>query len=76
MCLLVKGIKHNLLSVSHLSDKVYSIFYTLGCLIEHKSTKSLVFKSSRIDNIYLLDLDDVSMYGTKCFVTKNEYSWL
>lgn len=35
-----------------------------------------MFKGSRVDNIDLLDLDDVSMYGTKCLVTKNEDSWL
>lgn len=75
--LLVKGLKHNLLSVSKSWDKGYFIvFDTLNCLIEYKESKSLVLKGSRIDNICLLDLDDVSMYGTKYLVTKNEYYWL
>lgn len=42
--LLVKGLKHNLLSVSQLCDNRYSIvFYTLNFLIKHKESKSLVF---------------------------------
>lgn len=35
-----------------------------------------MFKGSRIENIHMLDLDDVSMHETKCLVTKNEDSWL
>lgn len=58
--LLVKGLKHNLLTVSQLCDKGYSIvFDTLSCLIEHKATKILMFKGYRVDNIYFLNLDDV-----------------
>lgn len=52
------------------------IFDTLSCLIEHKASKDLVFKGYRIDNVYMLDLDDVSMYGTKCLATKGGDSWL
>lgn len=36
-----------------------------------------MFKGSRVDNIYLLDLDDMPIYGNnKCLVTKTEDSWL
>lgn len=35
-----------------------------------------MFKGSRVDKIYLLDLDDVSLYGTKYLITKNEDSCL
>lgn len=67
-CLLVKGLKENLLSASQLCEKEYSIvFYTLSCL---------VFNGSIVDNIYLINIDDVSRYGTKCLINKNEYSWL
>ncbi|XP_050909787.1 uncharacterized protein LOC127123628 [Lathyrus oleraceus] len=44
------------------------------CVTEHKTSKDLVFKGSRIENVYMLDLDDVSMYGTKCLVAKSEDS--
>lgn len=64
---LVKGLKNNLLSVSKLHDKGCSItFDILSCLIEHKYDKELVFKGSRIENIYILSLDDVSKSDTKC----------
>lgn len=75
--LLVEGIKHNLLSIIQLCEKDYSMFfYTLSWLIEHKESRELVFKGSRIDNIYMLDMNDVLMHGAKYLVTKNGDSWL
>lgn len=35
-----------------------------------------MFYGSIVDNIYFLDLDDVSRYGTKYLVSKNVGSWL
>lgn len=62
--LLVKWLRYNLLDISQLCDKEYFIvFNTFSCLVEHKANTSIVFKGSKVDNIYLLDLDDVSMYG-------------
>lgn len=73
----MKGLKQNLLSISQLCDKGYSIaFDTLSCIIEHKTSKDLVFKGSRIENVYMLDLDDFSMHRTKCLVAKNKDYWL
>lgn len=70
--LLVKGIKHNLLSVTQSCDKgYYIVFDTLSCIFQCKASKSLVCKGSMVDNIYMLDLYDVSMNGSKCLVTKN-----
>lgn len=75
--LLINGLKHNLHNIIQLWEKGYSIFFdTLSYLIEHKVSKSLVIKGFRVDNIYFLNLDDVSMYGTKCLITKNEDYWL
>lgn len=75
--LLVKGLKNNLLSVSKLCYKRYSItFDTLSCLIEKKSNKKLVFKCYKIDNILMLSLSDVSKIRTKCLVTQSEDFWL
>lgn len=71
--LLVKELKHNLLSIIQLCDKGYHvIFYSFSCIIEHKTSNDLVLKGSRIDNIYMLDLDDVSMHETKFLVAKGE----
>lgn len=52
--ILVKRIKHNLLSVIQLCDKGYFVaFSTLSFLIEHKARRDLMFKGYRIDKIYI-----------------------
>lgn len=35
-----------------------------------------MFKGLRINNTYMLNLDGVSLVGTKCLVTMSEDSWL
>lgn len=71
--LLVKRLKLSILSVTQSCDKGYLInFYILSFLIEHKLDKKLVFKGSRVENIYMLSLDDVLNSGIKCIVTKNK----
>lgn len=63
----VKWLKHNLFSTSRLCDKGYFITVdTLNCTIEHKSDKEIMFKGSGIDNIYMLNLKDVSNICNKC----------
>lgn len=75
--LYVKGIKHNLLSISQLCNKGYSItFDPFNSIIEHKNDKDKMFRGSRIDNVYMLNLDEVSNIGTKCLVTQSEDFWL
>lgn len=72
---LLKDLKHNLLNVSQLYDKGYSItFDTLSCSIEHKDDTKLVFKGSRVDNIYMVSLYDVSKSDTKCLISRSEDS--
>lgn len=74
--LFMKGLKNKLLSISQLCYKGYSItFDTLNCIIEHKSDKKMIFKGSMIDNLYMINLDDVSNNGTKCLVTRSEDFW-
>lgn len=51
-------------------------FYILSFLFNIRPIKVLCFKGSRKYNIYLLDLDDVSIYGTKYMFIMNEDSWL
>jgi hypothetical protein len=75
--ILVDGLKHNLLSVSQLCDKGFKItFNTSCCIIESDTNNNLMFKAMRLENVYILDLDDESMSGAKCLVTKSEDSWL
>lgn len=35
-----------------------------------------MFTGPGIESVYMLDMDDVSMHGTKCLIAENEYSWL
>jgi hypothetical protein len=75
--MLVDGLKHNLLSISEFCDNGFTItFNTQCCIIQHNDDKNVMFKCLRDDNVYVLDLDDVSSSGAKCLIAKNEDSWL
>nr|KYP59539.1 Retrovirus-related Pol polyprotein from transposon TNT 1-94 [Cajanus cajan]KYP59550.1 Retrovirus-related Pol polyprotein from transposon TNT 1-94 [Cajanus cajan] len=76
--LLVEGLKHNLLSISQLSDKGFKIeFDNSYCLIFHKLTKEIRFIGKRINNIYMLDLEhSITISSTKCLITKEDNVWL
>lgn len=55
--LLVKRLKHKLLSINHLCDKGYTIIFNLfGCVIEHKIDKEMVFKGCRVENVNAYEL--------------------
>lgn len=75
--LLVKALKHNLISISQLCDKGSKINFTNSCcIIEHNEKEDLLFKGLRVNNIYMLYLNDVSLLNTKCLVIMSEDSWL
>jgi len=75
--MLVDGLKHNLLSISQFCDNEFTIsFNTQCCIIQHNDDKDIMFKGLHVDNVYVLDLDDVSSSGAKCLIAKNEDSWL
>ena len=75
--ILVEGLKHNLLSISQFCDNGFTItFNSHSCIIEHNDDNEIMFKGLRVDNVYVLDLDDVSLSGAKLLMTKNEDSWL
>jgi len=68
---------HNLLSISQFCDNEFTItFDAHSCIIEHKEDKKIMFRGLRVDNVYVLDLDDVSLSDAKCLMAKNEDSWL
>jgi len=75
--MLIDGLKHNLLSISQFCDNGFAItFNTQCCIIQHNYDKDIMFKGLRVDNVYVLDLNDVSSSGVKCLIAKNEDSWL
>ena len=75
--MLVEGIKHNLLSISHLCDDGYKVSFVKDCcIIEHSEKKDCMFKGLRVSNVYMLDLRDISLNNAQCLVTLSEDSWL
>jgi len=75
--MLVDELKHNLLSISQFCDNGFSITSNTQCyIIQHNDDKNVMFKGLRVDNVYVLDLDDVSSSGVKCLTAKNEDSRL
>ena len=74
--LYVQGLKHSLLSISQLCDKEYKItFDSNDCIIEGKEDNVIKFIGHRDNNIYMINLDDISS-NVQCLITKEEDSWL
>ena len=74
----VEGLKHSILNIIQFCSNGFTItFDAHSCTIEHNDDKAIVFKGLRVDNLYVLDIDDVSsLSGAKCLMAKNEVSWL
>jgi hypothetical protein len=71
--LFVDGLKHNLLSVSQVCDKVCKFFFTSKyCKIQSMNSGQLIAKGIRIeDNVYVLKEEK-----EECHLRKYEESWL
>ena len=58
--LLVRGLKHNLLSISQLCDKGYKVIFEADhCAILDKISNEIKFFEKRHKNIYLIDLKKI-----------------
>ena len=75
--LCVEGLKHNLLSISQLCDKDLTVIFNKKmCIVEDKNTHEVKLKGKRVNNIYMLSLDDPSL-KLKCLVANNHNdAWL
>ena len=79
--LLVDGLKHNLLSISQFCDKGYKIIFESSlCIVTSPNDDGIKFVGHRHGNIYMVDLNDLSMINMQCLVAMNakinETSWL
>ena len=75
--LLVEGLKHNLLSISLLSDKGLKITFDNNCcLICNAKNGEIIHVGKRIGNIYMLDIEHASIHNMNCLVSKIDDSWL
>src|ERR1051325_11354954 len=74
--LYVEGLKHNLLSISQFSDKSFKVKFTKDeYLIIDEVTNEVKLKGKRINNIFMISLDDLSL-KVKCLMVNNNESWL
>ena len=76
--LLVKGLKHNLLSISQLYDKRCKIFFESSkCEVIDINNNKTILTGNRQDNIYIFYLNDLSSCKVKCLAAMNsDESWL
>jgi hypothetical protein len=75
--LLVDGLKHNLLSISQLCDKGYNvIFKSIMCIIVNEIDNQVLFVAFRNENVYTIDLNNMTSKESICLATINENSWL
>jgi len=58
--LLVKGLKHSLLSISQLCDKGYKIMFEPDqCLITDSKSAETILVGKRVSNIYMLNMSSI-----------------
>ena len=75
--LLVKGLKHNLLSISQLCDKGNTVtFNSNSCIVENNNDKQIKLIGKRLNNIYMIDIDNDFLIDTTCLVSLNEETWI
>ena len=76
----VKGLKHNLISISQLCDKGYTVsFSTTMCVIANPKDNSIIFIGNRHGNVYIVDLNNMSNLSQCLMANENkseEVCWL
>lgn len=74
---LVEGLKYNLLIVSQLCDKNRRvIFEPSHCIVQNMDDNETLFIAKRIENVYLVDLNDLQNKNEKCLVSIEDNCWL
>ena len=71
----VKGFKQNLLSISQFCDEGNkATFDSNYCIVENQNDKQIKLIGKRINNIYMIDLEDKTCINSKCLITVNNDS--
>ncbi|XP_063941275.1 uncharacterized protein LOC135149479 [Daucus carota subsp. sativus] len=76
---LVKGLKHNLLSISQLCDRGHQVWFsTEACVISDKKDNKVVLTGNRKGNVYTADFNSTSADSLTCLFSKASLddSWL
>ena len=75
--ILVKGLAYNLLSISQLCDKGHKVLFdTEACTIFQPNSEVVKFTGKRVNNMYMIDLDDLVHDNLCLTVRKNNLAWL
>ena len=76
----MKGLKHNLISISQLYDKGYTIsLSTIMCVITNPIDNNIIFIENRYTNVYIVDLNNMSNLSQCLMANENkneEVNWL
>ena len=57
----VKGLRHNLISISQLCDIGYKVLFESHlCIITNPIDNSIIFIGNKQGNVYMIDLNEVS----------------
>ena len=74
--LLVKGLKHNLLSISQLCDGGYNVTFNKDmCIVQNKDISSL-FSAKRQGNLFKIKHSDLSNQKVTCLLLVKEHHWV
>ncbi|KAK1389761.1 hypothetical protein POM88_017939 [Heracleum sosnowskyi] len=76
---LVYGLKHNLLSISQLCDKGFSVSFNQGdCVVSNKENNNVVLIGHIRGNVYIVDFNSTSSDSITCLLSKasKDESWL
>ena len=75
--LLVEGLAYSLLSISQLCDKGHKVaFDSQVCMIFESNSEIVKFTEKRINNMYMINLDE-PVHENLCFiVNKEDLAWL
>src|ERR1044072_5037193 len=74
--LLVKGLKHNLVSISQLCDSGLSVSFDKDmCNVIDKKGKT-IFRAKRQGNLYKINLENLADQNVTCLVSSEDNKWL
>ena len=75
--MLVEGLAYNLLSISQLCDKGHNVLFdTETCIIFQPNSEIVKFTRKRVNNMYMIDLDDPVHENLCLTANKDNLAWL
>ena len=75
--MLVEGLAYNLLSISQLCDKGHKVLFDSEvCTIFQRNSEVVKFTGKRVNNMYMIDLDDPIHDNLYLTVSKDNFAWL